>query len=279
MTRKQAKQISVGNSKKKEKNSSSSSFIHLLCCAKSSDDDERTTTLLLVIEIMSTTMRASGATTPSKTASSSSHFLEDRKKKVTELCETLVERILPREIISGDNIEDEQLAEENYVKCVEFCRTNCRLASTSMNSTTSKEEVKRECLDILDRFAREAQMSKRYSLTVLFDALERENERNRRKFTYEDEDDEEFWSRVALFLLSSAGKPMKSAYEPSSSSLLKSLEDEERERRERRRRQQERREQEEHASSVEDTVRLPEISTARTNSSQERSKKKNRRGE
>ena len=198
---------------------------------------------------------------------------------MTELCETLVERILPREIISGDNIEDEQLAEENYVKCVEFCRTNCRLASTSMNSTTSKEEVKRECLDILDRFAREAQMSKRYSLTVLFDALERENERNRRKFTYEDEDDEEFWSRVALFLLRSAGKPMKSAYEPSSSSLLKSLEDEERERRERGRRQQERREQEEHASSVEDTMRLPEITTARTNSSQERSKKKNRRGE
>ena len=286
MTRKQAKQISdlleiqKKRKKKKKTSSSSSSFIHLLCCAKSSDDDdERTTTLLLVIEIMSTTMRASGATTPSKTASSSSHFLEDRKKKVTELCETLVERILPREIISGDNIEDEQLAEENYVKCVEFCRTNCRLASTSMNSTTSKEEVKRECLDILDRFAREAQMSKRYSLTVLFDALERENERNRRKFTYEDEDDEEFWSRVALFLLRSAGKPMKSAYEPSSSSLLKSLEDEERERRERRRRQQERREQEEHASSVEDTVRLPEISTARTNSSQERSKKKNRRGE
>ena len=272
--------------KKMKKNSrallsSSSSFIliHLLCCAKSSDDDERTTTLLLVIEIMSTMMRASGAATPSQKASVSSHFLEDRKKKVTELCETLVERILPREIISGDNIEDEQLAEENYVKCVEFCRTNCRLASTSMNSTTSKEEVKRECLDILDRFAREAQMSKRYSLTVLFDALERENERNRRKFTYEDEDDEEFWSRVALFLLRSAGKPMKSAYEPSSSTVLKSLEDEERERRERRRQLQERREQEEHASSVEDTVRLPEITTARTNSSQERSKKKNRCGE
>ena len=112
------------------------------------------------------------------------------------------------------------------MKCVEFCRMNCRLASTSMNSTTSKEEVKRERLDILDRFAREAQMSKRYSLTVLFDALERENERNRRKFTYEDEDDEEFWSKVALFLLRSA-KPMKSAYEPPSSSLLKALEDEE----------------------------------------------------
>ena len=195
----------VENSKKEKKEKTFLFFIHLLCCAKSSDDDERTTTtLLLVIEIMSTMMRASGAATPSKTASVTSHFLEDRKKKVTELCETLVERILPREIISGDNIEDEQLAEENYVKCVEFCRMNCRLASTSMNSTTSKEEVKRECLDILDRFAREAQMSKRYSLTVLFDALERENERNQRKFTYEDEDDEEFWSKVALFLLRSA---------------------------------------------------------------------------
>ena len=78
-------------------------------------------------------------------------------KKISELSEALVQRVLPREIISGDDIEDEQLAEENYVKCVEFCRANCRLAASTSNA--SKEQVKRECVDILDRFAREAQMS------------------------------------------------------------------------------------------------------------------------
>ena len=30
--------------------------------------------------------------------------------------EKLVQKLVPREILSGDNIEDEQLAEENYVK-------------------------------------------------------------------------------------------------------------------------------------------------------------------
>ena len=206
--------------------------------------------------------------------SSQSHFLEDRLKKISELSEALVQRVLPREIISGDDIEDEQLAEENYVKCVEFCRANCRLAASTSNA--SKEQVKRECVDILDRFAREAQMSKRYSLTVLFDALEREYGRNRRKFTYKDEDDEEFWSRVALFLLRTAGKPMKTEYEASTSSVLKSLEEEEEERRERRK---ERSKRDEDASTIDERIRLPVTTTTRLNSSHEKSKQKNERGE
>ena len=106
------------------------------------------------------------------TTTTTSYFLEDRKKKISELSEKLVQKLVPREILSGDNIEDEQLAEENYVKCVEFCRENCCPAFPT-SSSSSKEEVKRECVDILDRFAREAQMSKRCSLTILFDALER----------------------------------------------------------------------------------------------------------
>ena len=205
------------------------------------------------------------------TTTTTSYFLEDRKKKISELSEKLVQKLVPREILSGDNIEDEQLAEENYVKCVEFCRENCRPAFPT-SSSSSKEEVKRECVDILDRFAREAQMSKRCSLTILFDALEREYGRNRTRFTYEDEDDEEFWSKIALFLLRSAGKPMKSAYEPSNSSVLKSLEVEgERRAQQRQQERRGRREQEENAPSIDVSIRHPRTGTCH------RSKNKNER--
>ena len=50
------------------------------------------------------------------TTTTTSYFLEDRKKKFSELSEKLVQKLSFREILSGDNIEDEQLAEENYVK-------------------------------------------------------------------------------------------------------------------------------------------------------------------
>ena len=205
------------------------------------------------------------------TTTTTSYFLEDRKKKISELSEKLVQKLVPREILSGDNIEDEQLAEENYVKCVEFCRENCCPAFPT-SSSSSKEEVKRECVDILDRFAREAQMSKRCSLTILFDALEREYGRNRTRFTYEDEDDEEFWSKIALFLLRSAGKPMKSAYEPSNSSVLKSLEVEgERRAQQPQQERRGRREQEENAPSIDVSIRHPRTETCH------RSKNKNER--
>ena len=47
------------------------------------------------------------------TTTTTSYFLEDRKKKISELSEKLVQKLVPREILSGDNIEDEQLAGEN----------------------------------------------------------------------------------------------------------------------------------------------------------------------
>ncbi len=48
------------------------------------------------------------------TTTTTSHFLEDRKKKISELSEKLVQKLVPREILSGDNIEDEQLAVQRF---------------------------------------------------------------------------------------------------------------------------------------------------------------------